>query len=146
MTLPTDDFEKTIFPENRAWIDNVGPQSPDDCPTLYQTLGRAVFAEPAGVLFCQLCRSDGDEKAHYHDRSWVCANHLLEGGTLFEPLDPEDALRKILELRADTNLHQRLVEDGQARAAGDLVRHEERAEAYLALCQELLTSNRLPYE
>ena len=62
----------------------------------------------------------------------VCGHVAL----YFEPLDSDDALEKILELRRDGSLKQKLVEAGRR----ELTRFDsatERASAYLDICQQL---------
>ena len=137
MTLPTNDFEKTIFPENRAWVDNVGPQSPDDCPRLYQRSDALFLPSLLECFSANYVEAMAMKRpiitTDLGFARTICSNAAL----YFEPLDPEDALRKILELRADTDLRQHIATNGQAelRRFGT---PRERAEAYLALCQELV--------
>ena len=136
MTLPAQDFEETILPENRALIDNVGPQSPEACPALYQQ---------SDVLFLPTlleCFSANYVEAMAMQRPiittdlgfarTVCANAAL----YFEPLNADHALEKILKLRAEASLYRDLVKAGQV-VLPRFGTPRERAEAYLSLCRKL---------
>ena len=137
MTLPDRDFDKAILPENRAWIDNVGPQSPDDCPVLY---------EQSDALFLPSlleCFSANYVEAMAMKRPiittdlgfarTICSNAAL----YFEPLDPCAALSRILELQSNASLYEGLVKAGQTelRRFGT---SRQRADAYLSLCKKLV--------
>ena len=67
----------------------------------------------------------------------VCGDAAL----YFEPMDGADALGKILELRHNTSLQQRLVEAGQ-RELRRFGTATERASAYLDICQRLVNDRK----
>ena len=136
MTLPAKDFERAIALENRGFVDNLGPQRPEDCPPLYQ-------ASDALFLPTLLeCFSANYVEAMAMGRPIVTTDlgfaHTTcsDAALYFEPLNAEQALGKILELRGDSALREGLV----ARGKQELVRFgtaRGRAEAYLSLCLKL---------
>ena len=133
MTLPAEDFDRTIAPENRGFVDNVGPQRPENCPALYQ-------ASDALFLPTLLeCFSANYVEAMAMGRPIVTTDlgfartTCSDAALYFEPLNAEQALEKILELRGDSALREGLV----ARGKQELTRFgtaRGRAEAYLSLC------------
>jgi len=137
MTLPKRDFENTIMPRNRDWVDNVGPQSPDDCPALYEK-SDALFLP--SLLECFSANYVEAMAMHRPiittDLGFartICSNAAL----YYEPLDPKAALSKILDLRSNAKLYEDLVKAGQT----ELQRFgtpRQRAEAYLSLCRDLV--------
>ena len=137
MTLPERDFENTILLENRDWVDNVGPQSPDDCPVLYE-MSDALFLP--SLLECFSANYVEAMAMHRPiittDLGFartICSNAAL----YYEPLDPRAALSKILDLRSNATLHEGLVKAGQT----ELQRFgtpRQRVEAYLSLCRGLM--------
>ena len=137
MTLPKPDFEAAISQDNRAWIQNLGPQQPEECPRLY--------LESDAVLLPSLleCFSANYVEAMAMRRPMITTNLGFartvcgDAALYFEPMDGADALGKILELRHNTSLQQRLVEAGrrELRRFGTAT---ERASAYLDICQRLV--------
>ena len=137
MTLPERDFERTIAQDNRAWVQNLGPQQPEECPRLY--------LESDAVFLPTLleCFSANYVEAMAMRRPIVTTNLGFartvcgHAALYFEPLDSVDALEKILELRRDGSLKQRLVEAGR-RELTRFGSATERASAYLDICQQLV--------
>ena len=137
MTLPAEDFERAILPENRAWIDNVGPQTPDDCPALYQRSDALFLPTLLECFSANYVEAMAMKRpiitTNLGFARTICANAAL----YFEPKNARDALKKILELRAEESLYRDLVAAGQT----ELPRFgtpRQRAEAYLSLCQDLI--------
>jgi len=137
MTLPEQDFERTIAQDNRAWIQNLGPQQPEECPRLY--LETDIVFLPTLLE----CFSANYVEAMAMRRPIVTTNLGFartvcgHAALYFEPMDSADAVEKILELRRDGGLKQRLVKAGRQ----ELTRFgtaTERASAYLDICQQLV--------
>lgn len=137
MTLPARDFENAIKPENRSWIENVGPQVPDKCPALYKE---------ADALFLPTlleCFSANYVEAMAMGRPIITTDFgfsrtiCSDAALYFEPLNAEEAFKRIIELRADEGLQRSLASRGELelRRFGTAY---ERAEKYLSLCQGLV--------
>lgn len=136
MTLPADEFEKTISRENRSFVDNLGPQRPECCPPLYQA---------ADALFLPTlleCFSANYVEAMAMGRPIITTDlgfahtTCADAALYFEPLNAGQALEKILELCADSGLWERLVTRGK-QELGRFGTARERAGAYLSLCRKL---------
>lgn len=142
MTLPSQDFEKTISPQNRKFVNNVGPQRPEKCPALYHS---------ADALFLPTlleCFSANYVEAMAMGRPIVTTDlgfaHSIcaDAALYFEPLNALHALERILELKASSHLSKYLVALGKQ----ELKRFgtaRERAQAYLSLCIEM-TKHKIP--
>ena len=137
MTLPEADFVATISQENRAWVRNCGPQKPEECPKLY--------LESDAVFLPTLleCFSANYVEAMAMRRPIITTNLGFartvcgDAAMYFEPMDSADAVNKILELRRDVKLKNRLVEAGQQEVKR-FGTASERALAYLKICQQLV--------
>ena len=137
MTLPAQDFEETILPENRALIDNVGPQSPEDCPGTVSAVRCAVSRLRCWSVF----RRTTWKRWRCNDPSLLRISALRDRYArmqqlYFEPLSAGDALEKILALRTDAPLYRVLVKAGQAQLQR-FGTPQQRAQAYLSLCEKL---------
>ena len=137
MTLPDEDFERAIAEANRAWIQNLGPQQPEECPKLYRDAD-AVF-----LPTLLECFSANYVEAMAMRRPMVTTNLgfartvCRDAALYFEPMDSADALKKILELRNDDRLQHELVEAG-SRELPRFGTAVERASKYLDICEGLL--------
>jgi glycosyltransferase involved in cell wall biosynthesis len=137
MTLTEVGFVATISQENRAWVLNRGPQQPEECPKLY--------LESDAVFLPTLleCFSANYVEAMAMRRPIVTTNLGFartvcgDAAMYFEPMDSNDAVDKIVELRRDVKLKKKLVEAGRQ----ELKRFgtaSERASAYVDICQNLV--------
>lgn len=137
LTLPERDFERTITQVNRAWVQNLGPQQPEDCPQLY--------LESDAVFLPTLleCFSANYVEAMAMRRPIVTTDLGFartvcgQAALYFDPMDGVDALEKILELRSDAKLQQELAEAGR-RELSRFGTATERAATYLDICQNLV--------
>ena len=137
MTLPEHSLERVISAKNVDWIENVGPQRPDDCPALY-TQTNALFLPSLLECFSANFVEAMAMKRPIITTDLGFARSICAGAALyFEPLNACDAMNTILELRKNSDLYQELVKQGQI----ELQRYGsagERANAYLSLCKELV--------
>jgi glycosyltransferase involved in cell wall biosynthesis len=137
MTLPGTDYERAIAQENRAWVENLGPQQPEECPKLY------LDADAVFLPTLLECFSANYVEAMAMRRPIVTTNLGFartvcgHAASYFEPLDSVDALEKILELRRDGSLRQRLIDAGR-QELNRFGTAAERAATYLDICQQLV--------
>ena len=136
MTLPTRDYETIIFPENREWIDNLGPQLPNDCPALYESSDALFLPSLLECFSANYVEAMAMKRpivtTDLGFARTICSNAAL----YYEPMNAGRALKKIIELSSDEELYASLVRAGQIelRRFGTPKR---RAEAYLSLCRKL---------
>ena len=136
MTLPDQDFENTISPQNRDWIDNLGPQLPDNCPALYKRSDALFMPSLLECFSANYVEAMAMKRpiitTNLGFARTICSNAAL----YYEPLSAGNALERILGLSADKQLYANLVRAGQEelRRFGT---PGQRANAYLSLCREL---------
>ena len=136
MTLPAQEFENTILTENRAWIDNVGPQFPEDCPTLYQQNDALFLPTLLECFSANYVEAMAMERPIITTDLGFARTICSNAAVYFEPLKADDALEKIIKLSSDGTLYRGLVEAGQA-VLPRFGTPRQRAEAYLSLCEKL---------
>lgn len=138
MTLPPSDFEDVISPENRDWVDNLGPQLPQDCPALYSN---------SDVLFMPSlleCFSANFVEAMAMRRPIIAtdlgfAQTICRGAArYYEPLNASAALRQIRVLQDSEEERKKLVVEGQ-REFARFGSARKRAESYLTICKSLVS-------
>ena len=139
MTLPVRDFERTIATENRAWVDNLGPKPPDECPKLYREADALFLPSLLECFSANYVEAMAMRRPIITTNLGFAQTICADAALYFEPMNAASAVERILELKADRALHKRLVESGRR----ELIRFgtaRERAEGYLSLCQGLVDS------
>lgn len=139
MTLPRKDFESTIAQENCPWVENCGPQRPGECPGLYLESDAVFLPTLLECFSANYVEAMAMRRPIVTTDLGFARTVCRDAALYFEPLDSVDALEKILELRGDGSLKQRLVDAGRQ----ELTRFgtaTERASAYLGICQQLIDS------
>jgi glycosyltransferase involved in cell wall biosynthesis len=139
MTLPERDFERVIEPRNREFVSNVGKQLPQDCPPLYSQCD-ALFLPTLLECF----------SANYVEA--MCMNRPIittdmgfahttcqDAALYFKPLDAQNALDRILELKGFPELYSSLVEKGRKQLPR-FGTPRQRMEKYLQLLEELVAN------
>lgn len=141
LTLKAEDFEK-VFSGNTdsAFLYNVGPVKPEDCPALYNKVDAAFFpsfleffsaAYPeAMVMQKPILTSDLD---FAHD---IC----MDAALYFDPFDPKAAVDAIEQIISDAALQQNLIDKGLKRLQ-DFDSAAERAEKLLNIMKDYLDNN-----
>ncbi len=138
-TLTDDELARVVRPAHRRWVDNRGPQPPHACPALY---------DEAHVLFLPSlleCFSANYVEAMVSERPIVTtdlgfARTVCGDAALYYPaMDAAAALRQLDRIAHEGALRERLVARGrvEARRFGTA---SERAERFLALCDQLVTA------
>ena len=137
LSLPREDFEKTINEEFRNNIINVGVLDPEKCPQLYEECDAvflptllecfsATYAEAMKMKLPIVTTNLGFAKT-------ICGNAAL----YFQPLDANDAAHKIIKLKNNRNLKEELL----VNAIKEIMKFNsasERAKMYLEVCRESL--------
>lgn len=137
LTLPEADYHRVIFPENREIIQNIGVISPEKGPQLYRECD--TYFQPSLLE----CFSAGYAEAMQMEKPILTSDLSFartvckEAALYFNPLDAGDAFKKLLQIKEDENLRNRLVEEGK-RVKGKLNNAAERAEEYLEICKRLM--------
>lgn len=135
VTVPDEDYQK-LYPGGDPNIINVGKVAPRSCPSLYAisdamilpTLLEAFSAcyPEAMIMKKPILTSDLD----------FARDICQDSAVYFDPFDFEDVANKILELRANKDLQNRVVQAGLRR-----VKHfssaRERAQEYMRICLEV---------
>lgn len=136
LTLPSAHYKTLIQDDHRDQVQNVGVLKPDDCPGIYRecdaiflpTLLECFSATYAEAMKMKLPIVTTDLGfAHT-----VCGNAAL----YYSPVDPEDAVEKILDLYDNDELRKRLVKSGEEEIK-KFNSAKERAEKYLEICNKI---------
>ncbi len=136
VTLPDADY-LTLYGGGDPNIINVGKVSPQDCPSLYLLSDAMILPTvlesftacypEAMIMGKPILTSDLDFARD------ICRDAAL----YFNPFDYTDIARKILQLRKDTELQNKLVELGKKRVF-DFPGADKRASEYLKICQRIV--------
>ena len=131
LTLPQDIFLKKF--KDCDQIVNLGPQYIGNCPALYY-LSDAVFLPTLLETF-----SASYPEAMIMNKPIITSNLpfakdiCASSAEYFNPLDPEDIAKKIINLLTDKNRYRQLIEFGKKRVK-TFPSSYQRAEKYLNIC------------
>lgn len=139
MTLPENDFERVIEARNREFVSNVGKQLPQDCPPLYlqcHALFLPTLLECFSANYVEaMCMRRPSITTDMGFARTTCQDAAL----YFKPLDAQDALDRILELKDSSELYLSLVEKGRTQLPR-FGTPQQRMEKYLQLLEELVAN------
>ena len=136
MTLDDDNFSR-LFKDNPLVI-NAGYTEPKDCPALYanaDAMFLPTLAECFSASYLEAMKSGIPILTSDFDfaRS-ICKNAAV----YFNPFCPEEICDRIIELKDDAALRERLIHKGEIRVK-DFPSSKERCESYLNICKEALS-------
>jgi glycosyltransferase involved in cell wall biosynthesis len=140
MTLPEEDFHRTIKKANRQQVLNIGPQPPQKGPDLYKACD-AVFLptllECFSATYAEAMKMGlpivTTDLGFAHT---VCGDAAL----YYSPLEAKDAVTKIRRLYEQPEIYKKLVEAGKLEMK-KFNSARERAEKYLALGAQLIQNS-----
>lgn len=138
LTLPEDIFLKKF--KNCDQIINLGPQFIGNCPRLYYW-SDAVFLPTLLETF-----SASYPEAMIMEKPIITSNLSFakdicaSSAEYFNPLDPEDIAKKILNLYSDKNRYNQLIEFGKKQVK-IFPNPNERAKKYLSICRKQIIKN-----
>lgn len=137
LSLPEEEFERTIAAQAKSMVKNVGPQKPQDCPQLYREC-EAVFLPTLLECFSATYAEAMKMKVPIITTDLGFAHSICEKAALyFKPLDAKDAADKILKLEQNKELQQEMIANGE-QGLKKFNTAEERAKKYLEICQKIL--------
>jgi glycosyltransferase involved in cell wall biosynthesis len=117
LTLPSEEYEKVVKPQNRPFVKNAGPLKPEDCPSHYRN-SDAVFLptllECFSVTFLEaMAMKRPILSARLGFAESICGTAAV----YYDPTNPKDAFCKLLTLKNDKQLQSNLVSAGTTQLA-----------------------------
>lgn len=131
LTLPQADFEKHIGKDDG--IISVGPVKPADCPGLYEECDALFLPTLLECFSASYAEAMIMEKPIVTTSMSFAQSICQDAALYFTPKDPVSAAEQIIELMANAELREQLVELGKKRV-NDFDTPRQRAEKYLRLC------------
>lgn len=139
MTLHEKDFNRIIEPKNRKFVSNVGKQLPQDCPQLYldsDALFLPTLLECFSANYVEaMCMGRPIVTTDMGFARTVCQDAAL----YFQPLDAQNALDRILDLKNSRELYKTTVDAGRKQLPR-FGTPKQRLEKYLQIFRELVAS------
>lgn len=135
LTIPESDYINN-FDGYSDHIINMGPVRIEECPYLYSkadALFLPTLVESFTASYPEAMKMNKPILTSDYSFSRSICHHAA---LYFDPYDPKSISEQILKLANDQGLYQDLVENGVKQLAQFPSAHE-RAEQYLALCQEV---------
>jgi glycosyltransferase involved in cell wall biosynthesis len=141
LTLPTDVLVQIFSPVTLRYIENAGPVTPEQCPSLYQQ---------CDVVFLPTlleCFSANYAEAMVMEKPIVTSDlgfaHTVcgEAALYIDPMNAEkilDAFRRVLN---DEELTKKLIDSGKRRLKS-YTTAQKRANEYLRICRELIHNSK----
>jgi len=136
LTIPEADFVASFTNDDN--IRNLGVVAPADCPAIYAQ-SDALFLPTMLECFsasypeAMIMKKPVLTSDLSFARS-ICGNAAL----YFDPLNPADIADKIVALISNKELYNSMIENGLRRVK-DFPSATQRAEAYIALCEQIVT-------
>ena len=131
LTLKEEDFEKHIVKQEGIY--NVGPVKPPECPSLYEECDGMFLPTLAECFSASYPEAMLMEKPIVTTSMSFAQSICQDAALYFTPKDPVSAAEQIIELMANAELREQLVELGKKRV-NDFDTPRQRAEKYLRLC------------
>lgn len=139
MTLPEVEFHRIIESKNREFVANVGKQLPQDCPQLYldsDALFLPTLLECFSANYVEaMCMGRPIVTTDMGFARTVCQDAAL----YFQPLDAQNALDRILDLKNSRELYKTTVDAGRKQLPR-FGTPKQRLEKYLKIFRELVAS------
>ncbi len=127
---------KELFPNGNEQVLNLGPVSQKACPSLYKqcdAMFLPTLLEVFSAAYPEAMKMENPIlTSNYSFATDVCQDAAL----YFDPLNPEDIVKKIKQLVTDKALQKELMEKGKNRVK-ELETARSRAEKYVAICEQI---------
>lgn len=142
LTIPQVDFESLIPKELRSYIYNAGPVKVNEGPSLYKECDAAFIPT---LLEC-FSASYAEAMAMgipiaSSDLSFARAI-CKDAARYFNPLDPGDAIKAVLEIYNSETTRKLLISSGKGRLK-EFGSASERAQSYINLCSLIVKKDKL---
>lgn len=137
LTLGNDEFKEKFSESTRRYIDNVGPVSNTEAPALYSDCQAMFLPTLLECFSASYPESMVMEKPIITTSMGFATSICGDAALYFEPLHAEKAYQRIMELSTSEELRKSLVEKG-LKQLKTFNTPQERAKAYLCLCEQLL--------
>lgn len=138
LTIDEENY-KRIFGYDNKFVKTLGPVKPEDCPALYEKCDAMFLPTLAECFSASYPEAMIMKKPILTSNLPFATSVCNDAAIYFNPLDANDILEKILNLKTDKNLYDELVEKGFARYK-DFPSAQERAKSYLSICNSVVNS------
>lgn len=141
LTISEEKFQEKVPAKYHHNIINVGPVKPDEGPSLYKECDALFLPTLLECFSASYAEAMAMEKpiltSDLGFAKTVCENAAL----YVDPMDAEEISKAVKKLVTDSELRHELCKNGK-RKISSFVTAEERAEAYLNICEDLLVDGK----
>ncbi|MBE0652828.1 MAG: glycosyltransferase [Bacteroidales bacterium] len=137
LTLPDEQYRLAFGTNDTGLIFNTGPVPIRECPSLYDECDIMFLPTLLECFSASYAEAMVMKKPILTSDMSFARTVCLNAAVYFNPLDPEEIAGKISELAGDSELQNRLINEGESIARNFNTPYE-RADTFLKICQEVL--------
>jgi glycosyltransferase involved in cell wall biosynthesis len=138
LTLPPEKLQMVVKKSLRESVINVGPVSPESCPSLYKNSDFTILPTLLECFSATYVESMAMGKPILTSDIGFAKSICQDAAVYFDPVDPHSMVKAILSLWGDEDRIRSLVKNGFRRLSA-FPDASQRAAHYIKICKKLAT-------